>query len=146
MVIQFGHQYPTQQQSLDVLLFRYRDGNRGSCKIALCIFSFLNKIELVKYNRIHTFSGCCGGQNSNKIVIYIFIYVTNTTPIQSWTHTFLESGTAFCPMTQTWEKLKKIKNKRYGIYFDQWLGIIKYSNFNVIEMKKNLFLKNCRRI
>ena len=108
------------------------DGKRGSCEVASLIFPFLNKVDLTKFTRIHTFSGCCGGQNRNKNIVSLFMFITNTTPIISWSHTFLKSGHSFLPNDTDFRKIEKKKNSRLGVFsYENWIDLIKSCKFDV---------------
>ena len=57
-------------------------------------------------------------------------------PINSWTHTFLESGHSFLPNDTDFGKIENAKKKNIGIYSEEdWTVIIKGCNFNVTKMK-----------
>ena len=118
-------------------IWTQNDGKQGSCEVASSIFAFLNKVDLTKFRRIHTFSDCCG-QNRNKNIVSLFMFIMNTTPITSWSHTFLESGHSFLPNHTDFEKIEKNKNTRFGVFsYENWIDLIKACKFDVLEMKDN---------
>ena len=130
------------------------EAKRGSCEVASAVLEFLKtSCDLKKYDTIHTFSDSCGGQNRNKNVISMFMYVCETTNIQEWTHTFLESGHSYLPNDTDFGKIEKSKAKQTKIEnFNGWVDLIKLHGFNVIEMggkvkdineiQKNLTFRN----
>ena len=119
-----------------MLLWQEIEGKRGSCEIASSLFTFLQKTHLENYDEIHTFSDCCGGQNRNKNIVAFFMYICMSTNIQSWTHTFLESGHSYLPNDTDFGKIESVKKKNVGIYtLSDWTSIIQMCKFNVIHMK-----------
>ena len=112
------------------------DGKRGSNEVASSLNEFLKTIDLSKYDHIHSFSDGCGGQNRNKTMVAFFMHICQTTHIETWTHSFLESGHSFLPNDTDFGKIEKAKNKNLNIFTaNEWKDIIKQCNFNVIEMK-----------
>ena len=69
-----------------------------------------------KYEEIHTFSDACGGQNRNKNVVSLFMYICETTNIKSWTHIYLESGHSYLPNDTDFGVIERSKNKQIGTY------------------------------
>ncbi len=115
------------------------EGKRGSNEISSCIFQFLNGLDLSKFNKIHTFSDGCGGQNCNKTVITFFMYVCNSTPIQEWKHTYMESGHSFLPNDTDFGRIERLKNKQNVYTFSAWVDLIEQCKFKVVIMR-NRFL------
>ena len=68
------------------------------------------------------------------------MYICQNANIQSWTHTFLESGHLFPPNNTDGGKIEKIKNKNMSIFTKgEWKEIIIQLNFNGFEMKVKLY-------
>jgi hypothetical protein len=114
------------------------EGNRGSNEIISCISSFLDGIDLTKFKQIHSFSDCCPGQNRNKNLLSFMKYICQVTPIQTWRHTFLESGHSYLPNDTDFGKVEIMKKNTVALYnFDQYIDLLKRCNFKTTHMKGN---------
>ena len=91
-----------------MLVWQEIEGKRGSCEISSSLFTFLQKNHLENYDEIRTFSDCCGRQNRNKNIVAFFMYICMRTNIQSWTHTFLESGHSYLPNDTDYGKIESV--------------------------------------
>ena len=119
-----------------VCIWQETEGKRGSNEVVSCLYAFLQSIDLSKYLEIHSFSYGCSGQNWNKTLITFFMYVCQSTHIQSWTHTFLESGHLFLPNDTDFGKIERAKNANVSIFTaDDWRSVIRQCNFNILDMK-----------
>ena len=116
-------------------LWTEAEGKRGANEVASSLHSFLDK-EGEGYENLVSFSDACGGQNRNKIVTAYFMYLCHTSPIKSWTHSFLESGHTFLPNDTDFGKIEKKKKDQIGLYcFEDYVSLIKKCKFNVIRME-----------
>ena len=84
-------------KSSTMTIWTEADGKRGSCEVGSAVYDFVINQDLTKYRKIHSFSDGCGGQNKNRNIVSLMLHVVNTTPINEWTRTYLESGHSFLP-------------------------------------------------
>jgi len=118
------------------------EGKRGANEVCSCIWEFLSSVDISNVQQIKTFSDSCGGQNRNKTVITFFMWVCDTLGIDSWEHTYLESGHSYLPNDQDFSTIEK-KSKKQIIYTkEQWFNFIREAReklpFKVIEMKNKM--------
>ena len=107
-------------------IWQETEGNRGSNEVASCLYAFLQSIDLSKYLEIHSFKDRSSGQNRNKTKVAFFMYMCQSTHIQSWTHTFLESGHWFLTNDTDFGKIERAKNKNVSIFSaDDWKSVIR---------------------
>nr|XP_022903935.1 uncharacterized protein LOC111416199 [Onthophagus taurus]XP_022910560.1 uncharacterized protein LOC111421623 [Onthophagus taurus] len=67
------------------------DGQRGSCEIGTALLKWFKTLpDTVK--EVSLFSDTCGGQNRNKYIAALLLFVVNQLPIEIITHNFLEKG------------------------------------------------------
>lgn len=112
------------------------EGKRGSNEVASALNEFLHAENVGKYRHIRSFSDGCGGQNKNKTIVSFFFHICRTTPVESWTHVFLEPGHSYLPNDTDFGKIERKKNARQAVYdFLQWQELIKECKYNVIHMK-----------
>ncbi|KAF2366617.1 hypothetical protein FHG87_002624 [Trinorchestia longiramus] len=117
------------------------DGKCGSDEVASCILEYLNRRPLNSYSAISTFSDSFGGTNWKKTFIALQMYVCGTSAVESWTHTFLESGHSLLPNDADFAKIEKSKKIKENIYdYDHWTLNMMECRFNILHMK-NRFLK-----
>lgn len=116
------------------------EGTRGSNEVAASIYAFLKLVNCAQYDHIHSFSNCCGGQNRNKTMTTFFMLLFETTNIQSWTHTFLESGHSYLTNDTDFKKIQKNKDTNQSIFTKgEWTVIIKWCNFHDSEMQGRFY-------
>ena len=65
---------------------------RGANEISSAVYDFLYDASISGTQEIALYSDCCGGQNRNRFMFSMYLYVIATTNIQKITHRFLESG------------------------------------------------------
>ena len=117
------------------------EGRRGCDEVGSCLLIFLYEvIRLHKYRRIHSFSDGCGNRNVNKMLPSLFSYVCENTHVESWTHSFQESGHSFLPNDTNYAKISRAKHKCVAINTpDEWNALVRDCKFTVIPMKDRIF-------
>lgn len=116
------------------------EAKRGSNEVGSSLLAYLQDLDLCNYKYIHTFSDACGGQNRNKNIVALFFHICNTTPVSSWTHSFMESGHSFLPNDTDFGKIERRKNYRQNIFdFSEWESLISECNFNIIKMADKFY-------
>ena len=66
--------------------------SRGACEVASCVMYFLNKQVAESIDKVAFYSDNCGGQNRNKFIASMYMYVVYTTMFESIQHNYLENG------------------------------------------------------
>lgn len=124
-----------KDKSATMMVWTEAMGKRGSCEVGSALHDFIINQDLTMYSKIHSFSDGCGGQNKNRNIVSLMMHVVNTTPINEWTHTYLESGHSFLPNDTDFGRIERKKNSRKDICnFDEWKDVIKSCNFKVKEL------------
>ena len=117
-------------------------GKRGSNEVGSALLEYLRGIDLSKIKEIYSFSDGCGGQNKNKTIVSTFMNVCQNTPVETWTHSFLESGHSYLPNDVDFGKIERKKKYNSHIYDEiAWEELISECNFPIIKMEgkfKNL--------
>lgn len=111
-------------------------GKRGSNEVGSALLEYLRGIDLTNYESAYSFSDACGGQNRNKTIVALFLHICHCTPIQSWTHSFMESGHSYLPNDTDFGKIERKKKFRENIYnYEDWQRLIESCNFKTIGME-----------
>jgi len=129
------------------------EGKRGSNEVCSSIWEFLQNIDLTKVSKIKTFSDCCGGQNRNKNIICFFMWVCNNLGIESWEHTYMESGHSYLPNDQDFSTIEKRAKMKSVFSKQEWIELIECARarlpFTVIQMHGKMLsfstLSSCRK-
>jgi len=114
------------------------EGRKGAREICSSLLQFINTIDTDKIKHVKTFSDACGGQNRNKAIVCFFMYLCNVKHIETWEHTYLESGHSYLPNDRDFSVIeKKCKGKLvYGR--EDWFDLVSKAMvkqpFNVIDM------------
>ena len=122
-----------------MMVWTENEGKRGATEVCSSIHKFLSLIELKNYKKIKTFSDSCGGQNRNKAIICFFMFICNMYGIESWEHSYLESGHSYLPNDRDFGTISKSARYVSAVYsVDQWIDVIenarKKNPFKVVRM------------
>ena len=113
-------------QKICVFGKRQRGKEEAMRLLLVCMHSFNKFISPNTYLEIHSFRDCCSGQTKNKTKVAFFMYMCQSTHIQSWTHTFLESGHWFLTNGTDFGQIERAKNKNVSIFTaDDWKIVIR---------------------
>lgn len=115
--------------------------SRGSQEIGSCLIRFINVLP-DNITRIIAYSDSCGGQNKNKNIAKLFMFLVKSTKIQEIHHKFLEPGHTFMECDQDFGIIEKVKRKIPQIFIpEHWRTVIQESSkkFTVHEMKRENF-------
>lgn len=129
-----------KDESASMMVWLEGEARRGSQEVCSCIYKYLQDYDTEKIKYIKTFSDACGGQNKNKTIICFFMYCCNKFNVESWCHSYLESGHSYLPNDRDFGQIaKKAKNSCTIYDLDQWINIIKTARkihpFHVTKMK-----------
>lgn len=110
-------------------------GNRGAIEIGSCILKFIEKLIASNERTELTFySDNCNGQNKNRYIYSVYMYVVMFLNISEITHKFLTTGHTQMPvdsMHSRIENQKKRALKSGPVYIPaQWVSIIKLAKKN----------------
>ena len=124
-----------------MFIWNESEGKRGSNEIMSCIYDFLmNSISLANYEKIHTFSDGCAGQNRNKTMISFMSYIVETTNISEWTHSFMESGHSFLPNDTDFGRIERAKKRALNIFSpNEYKDLMISCKFSVTPMVGKMF-------
>lgn len=77
-------------------MFLWHEGmsGRGGNEIASCVFEALNSNPTMK-RKLTIWSDNCVGQNKNKMLLFLWIYLTLTDKFDEINHKYLVSGHSF---------------------------------------------------
>ncbi|CAG9763453.1 unnamed protein product [Ceutorhynchus assimilis] len=117
-------------------------GQRGSQEIGSCLIKYImtlppNIEELICY------SDQCGGQNKNKNITKLFMFLVQTTSLKIIHHKFFESGHSYMECDRSFARIEKAKKKALNIFIPKnWSELIRNTSnkFQVIDMKQEDFL------
>lgn len=70
------------------------EGKRGGNEIASCLYEWFQRLPS-NVKSVSLFSDTCSGQNRNKNVAAMFLYVVQNTHVETICHNFLESGHSY---------------------------------------------------
>ena len=72
------------------------EGGRGASEIASCIFNLVNNVEnfQCRENLVIWSDNCCG-QNKNKYVLFMYMYMVHIGLVKSVRHKFVATGHSF---------------------------------------------------
>ena len=109
---------------------------RGSQEVASSVEEFLRTRNLSGVMHLQSFSDGCIGQNKNKYIVIFLFYFINESKLESWTHTYMESGHSYLPNDTDFGFIERIKNECEKISsFQEWVSLVKKKrDFEVIEM------------
>lgn len=104
-------------------------GNRGAIEIGSCIIKFMEKFVTDERTMLTFYSDNCNGQNKNRYIYTVYMYIVMFLNVSEITHKFLTTGHTQMPvdsMHSTIEKQKKRALKSGPVYIPaQWVSIIK---------------------
>ena len=111
-------------------------GKRGSNEVGSAILEYLRSIDLTNIKEIYSFSDGCGGQNKNRTIASLFMNICRNTPVEQWTHSYLESGHSYLPNDVDFGKIERKKKYRQNIYESiAWEELVSECNFAIIKME-----------
>ena len=116
--------------------------SRGSQEIGSCLIYFITEVLPDNITKIIAYSDSCGGQNKNKNIAKLFMFLVKSTKIQEIHHKFLEPRHTFMECYQDFGIIEKVKRKIPQIFIpEHWKTVIQESSkkFTVHEMKKENF-------
>ncbi|KAK5648264.1 hypothetical protein RI129_003156 [Pyrocoelia pectoralis] len=116
--------------------------SRGSQEIGSCLLHFINNALPQNFTKIIFYSDSCGGQNKNKNIVKLFMFLKKATKIEEIHHKFLEPGHTFMECDHDFGIIEKVKRKIPQIFIpEHWRNVIKKSckKFSVHEMRKEDF-------
>ncbi|CAH1106990.1 unnamed protein product [Psylliodes chrysocephalus] len=116
--------------------------SRGSQEIGSCLIHYITNAVPQNVTKIIAYSDSCGGQNKNKNIAKLFMYLVKATRIQEIHHKFLEPGHTFMEYDQDFGIIEKVKRKNPQVFVpEHWRQLIKSSckKFTVHEMSKENF-------
>lgn len=104
-------------------------GNRGAIEIGSCILKFIEKFIPNEKTGLTFYSDNCNGQNKNRYIYSVYMYIVMFLNISEITHKFLTTGHTQMPvdsMHSRIENQKKRALKSGPVYIPaQWVSIIK---------------------
>lgn len=90
---------------------------------------------------IIAYSDSCGGQNKNKNIAKLFMYIVRTTHIQKIDHKFFEPGHSYMECDRSFALIEKLKNKNPQIFIpDHWCDLIKKCSKKFVVHKMTDFV------
>ncbi|KAL4152779.1 hypothetical protein QTP88_000612 [Uroleucon formosanum] len=91
-------------------MFLWHEGmsGRGGNEIASCVFEALNSNPTVK-RKLTIWSDNCVGQNKNKMLLFLWIYLTLTDKFDEINHKYLVSGHSFLSCDRDFAQIEKRK-------------------------------------
>ncbi|XP_022906542.2 uncharacterized protein [Onthophagus taurus] len=117
---------------------------RGSNEIASCLLSLLNKEDAVTKNELRIWTDNCAGQNRNKILILLYIFLVTHKVFNVIEHKFLVSGHSFMQCDRDFGLIEKRKRLSLPMVPKDLHDIIKTAKYNppfqIIDMEEHVFL------
>lgn len=117
-------------------------GGRGSNEVVSCILRFLNSID-VPQNRLVLWTDNCAGQNKNKVMIMLFIFLVCHGIFENIQHNFLISGHSFMACDRDFaliEKRKRVMKAMVPQDLHKVIMSAKYDpQFQIIDMESSGF-------
>lgn len=93
------------------LMFLWHEGmsGRGGNEIASCVLKALSRPEFTRKRKLTVWSDNCIGQNKNKMMVFLWIYLTITGKYDEINQKFLVSGHSFLPCDRDFAQIEKRK-------------------------------------
>ena len=130
------------------------DGKRGSCEIATCLYSWPHRLPNV-IQEVSFFSDTCSGQNRNKNVLALLIYLVHTEKrFQIITQNFLESGHTFMEVDSMHSAIESESKYREIYSMTEWANVFRNArrskkSYEVHMLDQKLLsdhiVKNCKK-
>lgn len=124
-------------------------GKRGSNETGSCLYRYINTLD-TNVTGLSLFTDTCGGQNRNKNVAAILMFIVQTSNhIKVIEQKFLESGHSMMECDSMHSSIEKAKKYTSVYTVNDWLNIFKYARssrhrsnaqpYEVIELEYNEF-------
>uniref|UniRef100_A0A6P7GXD3 Uncharacterized protein LOC114341876 n=1 Tax=Diabrotica virgifera virgifera TaxID=50390 RepID=A0A6P7GXD3_DIAVI len=115
--------------------------SRGSQAIGSCLLQFIKTLPPT-VTKLIAYSDSCGGQNKNKYISKLFMFLVQSTHLQEIHHKFLEPGHTYMECDRAFALIEQAKRKNPQVFIPQhWTSVIKSSarSFVVHEMTQQMF-------
>lgn len=117
-------------------------GSRGASEIGSCLLKYIKEYLPSGVRHLIAYSDSCGGQNRNKIIARIWLYIVAHTNITTIDHKFMISGHSYLPNDTDFAHIERKKKTIQYVYTPkEWMELVDSvrPQFQVIEMKSNDF-------
>lgn len=116
---------------------------RGGSEIASCVLNVLNK-DILYRNKLVIWSDNCAGQNKNRMMILLMIFLVRTTKMfEEITHKFLSLGHSFLSCDRDFIVIEQRKRKTKAFVPSDLHKIVESARINnqsvVVPMSEEVF-------
>lgn len=114
---------------------------RGSEEIGSCLIHFIKSLS-PNVTKLIAYSDSCGGQNKNKNICKLFMFLIKSTHLKEIHHKFLEPGHTYMECDRNFALIEKNKKRNPQVFIpDHWRTVIASSSkkFNVHNMNQEMF-------
>ena len=123
-------------------LWSENDAKKGSNEVASCLLHFIELKIAEGISKFSSYSDNCGGQNRNRFVFAMFVFVCAKYNIDI-KHTFLEAGHTQNESDSVHSMIERYSSKRKIFTLDEWREIIKAAKetgekYDVIDVTYNM--------
>lgn len=84
-------------------------GSRGANEIASCLLKVLNKFDITQKDELYIWSDNCVGQNKNRMMLFLYIFLVSIGMFKNIHHKFLVSGHSFLQCDRDFSLIEKRK-------------------------------------
>lgn len=117
---------------------------RGANEVASCLFSFVNDKVKDGVKDFRFWSDNCAGQNRNRIVFFMYLYVSNTFKVDVC-HRFLEKGHTQNEADSVHALIERTAKNKVIYVPDEWYTLVRWAKQNsppyrVVEVNQDLVL------
>lgn len=102
---------------------------RGANEVASCLFSFINRKAKVGVKDFRLWSDNCAGQNRNRIVFFMYLYVSKLFNIDLC-HRFLEKGHTQNEADSVHALIERTAKNKLVYVPDEWYALVRWAKQN----------------
>lgn len=117
---------------------------RGANEVASCLFSFINNKVNAGVKDFRFWSDNCAGQNRNRIVFFMYLYVSNKFKVDVC-HRFLEKGHTQNEADSVHALIERTSKNKLIYIPDEWYTLVRWAkqnspSYTVVEVNQDLVL------